>query len=155
MVVEAAAKSGSLITVRTALDQGREVMAVPSHPIDARAAGCNMLIRDGATLVRNAQDVIETLPHPKVPQQAEIPLAPDTATEPAPREEPAPPQRSLRDIAALHTEILSRLGPSPLAEDQLIRDLASPAQTVTPALVTLELDGRITRHPGGLVSRTS
>ena len=62
------------------------------------------------------------------------------------------PPRPLRESAALHAEILARLGPSPLAEDQLIRDLASPAQAVTPALVALELDGRITRHPGGLVS---
>jgi DNA processing protein len=61
VVVEAAAKSGSLITARTALDQGREVLAVPGHPFDARAGGCNMLIRDGATLVRSAADVIEAL----------------------------------------------------------------------------------------------
>ncbi|PKQ12962.1 MAG: DNA-protecting protein DprA [Alphaproteobacteria bacterium HGW-Alphaproteobacteria-1] len=141
IVVEAAAKSGSLITARTALDQGREVMAVPGHPFDARAGGCNMLIRDGAILVRSAADVIEALPRDEAPVQAEIPL-------PA----PAPPPRPLRETAALHTEILSRLGPSPLAEDQLIRDLASPAQAVAPALVALELDGRITRHPGGLVS---
>ncbi|MGR3519519.1 MAG: DNA-processing protein DprA, partial [Roseovarius sp.] len=72
VVVEAAAKSGSLITARTTLDQGREVMAVPGHPIDARAAGCNMLIRDGTTLVRNATDVIEALPRPPEPSQAEM-----------------------------------------------------------------------------------
>ncbi len=150
VVVEAAAKSGSLITARTALDQGREVMAVPGHPIDARAAGCNMLIRDGATLVRNAADVIEALPRSPEASQAEMPLAP--APTQVPDLSPPPPQRTLRDTAALHRQILSRLGPSPLAEDQLIRDLASPAQTVAPALVALELDGRITRHPGGLVS---
>ncbi|WP_104019233.1 DNA-processing protein DprA [Roseovarius nitratireducens] len=150
VVVEAAAKSGSLITARTALDQGREVMAVPGHPIDARAAGCNMLIRDGATLVRNAADVIEALPRSPEATQAEMPLAP--APTPAPERSPPPSRRTLRDTAALHSQILSRLGPSPLAEDQLIRDLASPAQTVAPALVALELDGRITRHPGGLVS---
>ena len=151
VVVEAAAKSGSLITARTALDQGREVMAVPGHPIDARAAGCNMLIRDGATLVRNAADVIEALPErPTAASQAEMPLDPPSALQPQPQRETPP--RSLRETAALHGEILSRLGPSPLAEDQLIRDLASAAQTVAPALVALELDGRITRHPGGLVS---
>ena len=61
VVVEAAARSGSLITARKALDQGREVLAVPGHPFDARAAGCNMLIRDGATLVRSAQDVLEAI----------------------------------------------------------------------------------------------
>ena len=145
VVVEAAAKSGSLITARTALDQGREVMAVPGHPFDARAAGCNMLLRDGATLVRNAADVIEALPLEDAPAQAPV-----QASIPLP--DPVPPPRPLRESAALHAEILARLGPSPLAEDQLIRDLASPAQAVTPALVALELDGRITRHPGGLVS---
>jgi DNA processing protein len=152
VVIEAAAKSGSLITARTALDQGREVMAVPGHPIDARAAGCNMLIRDGATLVRNAADVIEALPRQSAPKQAEMPLDTAPAPPPQPQPEPEAPGRTLRDTAALHSRILARLGPSPLAEDQLIRDLASPAQAVAPALVALELDGRITRHPGGLVS---
>jgi DNA processing protein len=150
IVVEAAARSGSLITARTALDQGREVMAVPGHPLDARAAGCNMLLRDGATLVRNADDVIEALaamastaaPSPEAQEERPLPL-PDAA----------PPRRSLRETAALHGEILARLGTAPLAEDQLIRDLAAPAQDVSPALVALELDGHITRHPGGLVSR--
>ena len=151
VVVEAAAKSGSLITARTALDQGRDVMAVPGHPIDARAAGCNMLIRDGATLVRTAGDVTDALPRQCAPQQAEMPLASAAAPD-TPAGDRAPAPRGLRDTAALHSDILARLGPSPLAEDQLIRDLASPAQAVTPALVALELDGRITRHPGGLVS---
>ncbi|WP_297771377.1 DNA-processing protein DprA [uncultured Roseovarius sp.] len=145
VVVEAAAKSGSLITARTALDQGREVLAVPGHPIDARASGCNMLIRDGATLVRNAADVIEALPtHKPQETQAEMPLE---AT-------PEPPARSLRDTAALHQQILQRLGPSPLAEDQLIRDLGTPAHAVAPVLVDLELDGQIMRQPGGLLSLT-
>ena len=146
VVVEAATKSGSLITARTALDQGREVMAVPGHPIDARASGCNMLIRDGAILVRNAADVIEALPaRPPGPAQHQMPIAPP---DPAP-----PPEPNLRGVAALHEQILNRLGPSPLAEDQLIRDLAAPAQNVAPALVHLELEGRITRQPGGLLSR--
>lgn len=146
VVVEAAAKSGSLITARTALDQGREVMAVPGHPIDARASGCNMLIRDGATLIRTAQDVIDALPQARSPEpapQTELPLAPTQAPAPAP---------TLRDISSLHTQILNRLGPSPLAEDQLIRDLATPAHRVAPALLDLELDGRITRHAGGLLA---
>jgi len=146
IVIEAAAKSGSLITARSALDQGREVMAVPGHPIDARASGCNMLIRDGATLVRSAADVIEALPQTRRKTvQAEMPL------EPAPQPDVAP-QRGLRETAALHTRILQRLGPSPLAEDQLIRDLGAPAGAVAPVLVDLELDGRITRAPGGLLS---
>jgi DNA processing protein len=147
VVVEAAAKSGSLITARAALDQGREVMAVPGHPFDARAAGCNMLIRDGAALVRCAEDVIELLPKPRAaPDCAQPELALDAM--------PAPPPetRSLRDTAALHGRILDRLGPSPLAEDQLIRDLSAAPATVAPVLTDLEMSGRIRRHPGGLVS---
>ena len=140
VVVEAAAKSGSLITARDALDQGREVLAVPGHPFDARAAGCNMLIRDGAALVRNAADVIDQLGPAKAPA-ASPPISPAAA--PAPQ----------RDIAALHTDILSRLGPSPVAEDQLLRDLAVAPGIATPVLVELELNGHILRHAGGLVSR--
>ncbi|WP_371587435.1 DNA-processing protein DprA [Rhodovulum sp. P5] len=155
VVVEAAARSGSLITARTALDQGREVLAVPGHPFDARAAGCNMLIRDGAVLVRGADDVIEVLAttcgrpdrpdlfaEVPTPCAAEVPEAPVQAQRPPPA-----------DISTLHEEILSRLGPSPLAEDQLIRDLNLPAGRVAPELVMLELDGRIARAPGGLLSR--
>lgn len=142
VVVEAAARSGSLITARDALDQGRDVLAVPGHPYDARAAGCNMLIRDGAGLVRGAKDVLEQLETTKPDPQPvmEIPA-------------PPPERRPLPDIAALHGQILNRLGPTPLAEDQLIRDLNLPAQAVAAELVTLELEGQITRQPGGLLSR--
>ncbi|SLN40851.1 hypothetical protein PEL8287_02026 [Roseovarius litorisediminis] len=145
VVVEAAAKSGSLITARNALDQGREVLAVPGHPFDARASGCNMLIRDGARLVRNADDVIEALPATQAPaEQGEMPLS----------DAPAPPaeKRSLRETALLHSQILDRLGPSPVAEDQLIRDLSAPAHSVAPVLLDLELEGRIKRQAGGLLS---
>ncbi len=139
VVIEAAAKSGSLITARTALDQGRDVLAVPGHPFDARAAGCNILIRDGATLVRGAADVIEALGAER-PRRTERP------------EPPRAPQQRRLPASRLHEEILSRLGPSPIAEDQLIRDLGMPAGEVAPELTTLELDGRIRRQPGGLVS---
>lgn len=70
VVVEAAAKSGSLITARCALDQGREVLAVPGHPFDGRAGGCNLLIRDGARLVRNADDVVEAIGTALAPRPA-------------------------------------------------------------------------------------
>ena len=90
VVVEAAAKSGSLITARDALDQGRDVLAVPGHPLDARASGCNMLIRDGATLVRNAADVLEAIgPCRRAPQ---LPLEPRPATATKPRRTCAKPQ---------------------------------------------------------------
>ena len=144
VVVEAAAKSGSLITARNALDQNREVLAVPGHPFDARAAGCNILIRDGARLIRSAADVIEALP-PVETAHAALPL-------PAPIVAAAPESGRLLQGSDLHSLILSRLGPSPLAEDQLIRDLATPARTVTPALIDLELDGKIRRQAGGLLS---
>ncbi len=144
VVVEAAAKSGSLITARDALDQGREVLAVPGHPFDPRASGCNMLIRDGAQLVRNAEDVIAALPVEPVAEVQPDMLA-DLPT-------PPPQKRGLRETAALHQQILSRLGPSPMAEDQLIRDLSIPAGHVGPALTDLEMDGKIERRSGGLLS---
>lgn len=139
IVVEAAARSGSLITAKDALDQGRDVLAVPGHPFDARAFGCNALLRDGATLVRSAADVIEAI-------SAQQPvLQPEAAT-------PERPTRTLRDTANLHSKILARLGPSPVAEDQLIRDLELTSQQVTPELLNLELEGKISRAPGGLLS---
>jgi DNA processing protein len=151
VVVEAAAKSGSLITARDALDLGRDVLAVPGHPFDARASGCNMLIRDGATLVRSAEDIIEALAPISAPV-TEAPALP--LPEPPAQAAPAKPNtRSLRETAKLHQQILDRLGPSPLAEDQLIRDLKKPAAKVMPVLVELELDGHIDRRPGGLLSR--
>jgi DNA processing protein len=145
VVIEAAARSGSLITARNALDQGREVLAVPGHPFDARAAGCNILIRDGAALVRKADDVIEALaPIASTPDlQTELPLAPPAESAP----------RSLRDTAELHSQIMDRIGPSPLAEEQLIRDLQTTSQAVTPILTDLELRGVILRRAGGLLSR--
>jgi DNA processing protein len=145
VVIEAAAKSGSLITARDALDQGREVLAVPGHPFDARAAGCNHLIRDGAQLVRSAEDVIAALP-PDPVQPAQRDLLADLP--------PEPQRRGLRETAVLHQQILDRLGPSPVAEDQLIRDLSLSAGAVGPVLVDLELDGQICRHAGGLLSRS-
>lgn len=168
VVVEAAARSGSLITARDALDQGREVMAVPGHPFDARASGCNMLIRDGATLVRDATDVLAALgplagnstcaqsPAKAITEGARPTTRPrlvsDAPRPAAPAEAPRPRQ-TLRDMNALHQKILDRLGPSPLAEDQLIRDLAMSVGDIAPQLVSLELDGRIARQPGGLITR--
>jgi len=141
IVVEAAARSGSLITAKNALDQGRDVLAVPGHPFDARAFGCNALLRDGATLVRSAEDVVEAIgKEAQTVQPAGNPV------------QPPGPERSLRDTSKLHSEILSRLGPSPVAEDQLIRDLALPSQKIAPELLNLELDGKIIRAPGGLLS---
>jgi len=153
VVVEAAAKSGSQITARCALEQGREVLAVPGHPFDARAAGCNMLIRDGATLVRGARDVIEVLAACQQPDTTVIAAQPEAAQASLPfAPAPARAPRDAREIQALHQVILDRLGPSPLGEDQLIRDLDLPAATITSELVSLELEGRIERQPGGILT---
>jgi DNA processing protein len=145
IVVEAAAKSGSLITAKAALDYGREVLSVPGHPFDTRASGCNMLIRDGAALVRGTSDVLEALG------------TLEACAEPEPRLPPLPgpeaPQRPLKETALLHSMILCRLGPSPLAEDQLMRDLKVTSAQLSPELLTLELEGRIARQPGGLLAR--
>ncbi|MEM9577113.1 MAG: DNA-processing protein DprA [Pseudomonadota bacterium] len=150
VVVEAASKSGSLITARDALDQGRDVLAVPGNPFDARASGCNQLIRDGATLVRSAEDVIEALA-PIHRDQQELPLQPAKGLREPPPHDPV--RKSLRKAAALHQQILARLSPAPVAEDQLIRDLAVSASEAAPALLDLELEGQITRQSGGFLSR--
>lgn len=173
VVVEAAARSGSLITARDALDMGREVMAVPGHPFDARAAGCNMLLRDGAVLVRQVSDVLEglaavaaALPPAEEAEVIETTPGPFPAACGAAADDPAvvrgigpglpgpvPARRPLADAAALHRQILARLGPSPVAEDQLIRDLSLPAEAVARGLVALEMEGQVRRQPGGMLSR--
>ena len=158
VVVEAALKSGSLITARGALDQGREVLAVPGHPIDARASGCNALIRDGATLTRNAQDVIDALAPlnqtpPPTPPPTTTPTPPPTTTPTTTTPAPDAVVRSGSGPADdLQRKILNQLGPTPVAIDQLIRDLGLPARLVSPELTTLELEGRIEKRAGGLVS---
>jgi len=159
VVVEAAERSGSLITARNAADQGREVLAVPGHPMDPRAAGCNLLLREGATLVRSPEDVLEALA-PSLARMAldglaEGPVPPRAA--PVQRSRPSGTTRFADPVADLppadlRARILERLGPSPLAEDQLIRDLGEGAAALAPALTDLELEGRIIRQPGGLLA---
>lgn len=141
VVVEGAARSGSLITARNALDQGRDVMAVPGHPLDPRATGCNILIRDGALLVRSARDVIEALG--QTATEAEEPAAPDAL--------PLKPDQA----TDLPDRILSILNPSPIPEDALIRATGAPAQEVLATLAELSVLGRIDRQPGGLICRAA
>lgn len=140
VVVEVAAKSGSLITAREALDQGREVMAVPGHPLDARASGCNMLIRDGASLVRSGKDIVQALAAPELPFDDPAPCAQE------------PPRATIPEALEISRRILSLLGPSPKLEDHLIRELDLPAQAVSSHLVSLELEGKLTRQSGGMLS---
>jgi len=137
IVVEAAPRSGSLITARLAAEAGREVMAVPGSPLDPRARGCNQLIRDGATLVQDAADVVEAI-EPARPRVA----APKAAYEPA--------AESYDGEAAQAVEAL--LGPSPVPVDELIRLSGAPSGAVQMALLELDLAGRLDRHAGGKVS---
>ena len=154
IVVEAAAKSGSLITAREALDVGRDVLAVPGHPFDARAAGCNMLIRDGATLVRNATDVLEAI-NPIATAGFEKAQQGDLLDTKLSDTTHKTQRALLPDTTDLHTMILSRLGPTPVPEDQLLRELKTPPGDLSPALTDLELNGKILRHSGGLLSKAS
>lgn len=144
VVIDGAAKSGSLITARCALDQGREVMAVPGHPMDARASGCNMLIRDGAVLVRSGADIHEALqridPSISLVSEPELPFSEQSAT----------PQPSDID-----TQVLTLLGTAPVSEDIVLREIDAPAARVMAALAELDLTGLIERQPGGLVARAS
>ncbi len=152
VLIEAALKSGSLAIARAASDLGREVMAVPGHPFDARAGGSNALIRDGATLVRGAQDVIEALAPLSPPIGAEK-LAAGTPVTARLSDLPARTTPPEADSHALHGEILRQLGPDPVALDQLIRNLRARPDNLGAVLAELEMTGRIRRHAGGLLSR--
>jgi DNA processing protein len=138
VVVEAAVRSGSLITARLANEQGREVFAVPGSPLDPRAAGTNGLIKQGATLITEASDVIQAV-EPIMGRPLELreddsePLAPD----------PGAPERD---------RIVGLLGPTPVLLDDLIRLSGASPAVVRTVLLELELAGRLERHGGGLIS---
>jgi DNA processing protein len=138
VVVEAAPRSGSLITARLAAEAGREVMAVPGSPLDPRAQGCNQLIRDGATLVQHAADVVEAI----------RPFASQVRSRAAPFE-PAPQELNGHDALGVVEELL---GPSPVPVDELIRLSGASSGAVQMALLELDLAGRLERHAGGKVS---
>ncbi|HWK36951.1 DNA-processing protein DprA [Sphingomonas sp.] len=140
VVVEAAPKSGSLITARIANEVGREVMAVPGSPLDPRAQGCNLLIREGATLVQSADDILEAV----------RPIDPRAVRAPVPRFDagaPADPDDRARDA------VLTLLGPVAVSVDEVIRQSGLMPAAVQTVLLELELAGRLERHAGGRVSR--
>lgn len=139
VVVEAAPRSGSLITARLAGEMGREVMAVPGSPLDPRAQGCNQLIRDGATLIQTAADVLEQL-RPIDPRAVRAPASPYAA----------PPPADASD--ADRTRITALLGPAPVPVDELLRQSGLAPAIVQTVLLELELAGRLERHAGGRVS---
>jgi DNA processing protein len=166
VVVEAAARSGSLITARFALEQGREVFAVPGSPLDPRSRGCNDLLRQGATLTESAADVLT----PLGPQLQGVETAPPPIPSPAsgggrgwtPPPIPSPASGGgngrgpsaadpVGDEAGLEL-VLERLGPTPVTVDELVRQCQMSAAVVATLLLELELAGQVERHPGNLVS---
>jgi DNA processing protein len=136
IVVEAAPRSGSLITARLAAEAGREVMAVPGSPLDPRAQGCNQLIRDGATLIQNAADVVEAIR----PFESRVRSAPSSYE---------PPVLNGDDALGVVEELL---GPSPVPVDEIIRLSGASSGAVQMALLELDLAGRLDRHAGNKVS---
>ncbi|MCJ8334261.1 MAG: DNA-processing protein DprA [Epibacterium sp.] len=147
VVVEAAAKSGSLITARDALDMGREVLAVPGHPMDARASGCNVLIREGATLIRDARDVVDALPH-RPPSRP--PLERQPTLDALPHQ---PETRTLRDTAALHSTLLARTAPAPTPQHHIVADSKADPRAALRALTELEMDDEVDRAEDGTIRR--
>ncbi|KAF0117582.1 MAG: DNA processing protein [Rhodospirillaceae bacterium] len=144
VVVEATARSGSLITARLALEQGREVFAVPGSPLDPRAAGPNRLIRDGATLVERADDVLQEMERMRRTPFA-VPAADRFVAPP-----PAPPEEA--ELAAARAMVLESLGPAPVAVDEIIRRCQLSPSMVSLILLELELAGRIERQAGHQVA---
>ena len=146
VVVEATFKSGSLITARLAAEQGRDVYAVPGHPFDPRAEGPNKLIQDGATLVRNAEDVLKNIHgfKPSIPlhEPPQTPWNPDLAQGLAYDENDA---ETIREI------ILENISSSPTPVDELVRSCQLTITAVQGTLLELELAGRLQRLPGNRV----
>lgn len=143
LVIEAALRSGSLITARLAGEQGREVFAVPGSPLDPRARGANALLRQGATLVETAQDVLEVLPGMRLESPKFLPEKYSSSIY----------KISEKEIWSARDSIYQALAPSPTLVDEIVRECQLSAPVVLAALLELELAGLVDRHPGGRVSR--
>ncbi len=145
IVIEAAERSGSLITARYALEQGREVMAAPGSPLDPRAKGTNRLLRDGAALIETAEDVIAVLEQTRRPS-VEAPII-------SHYEDESPDHQQLdAEADQIRERVAARLSPSPVHRDELVRQTGAPARAVVAALVELELAGRAILNPDGSVA---
>ena len=140
VVIEAAPKSGSLITARYATEFGRDVMAVPGSPLDPRAQGCNQLIREGAILVQNADDVMETISPFKLRPLAQKRL------------DYAAPAAAADASEAERSAVLDLLSPTPVPVDEVLRQSGLAPAAVQTVLLELELAARLERHAGGRVS---
>jgi len=146
VVVEAAPRSGSLITARLALEQGREVFAVPGSAIDPRARGTNDLIRQGAILTETANDVLEV-----ISPERQINLSVSIPSDEAGSEQPDKPIDN-QDTDEARKLIERFIGPTPTHVDTIIRECAISSPALSAALLELELAGRLERHPGNLIS---
>lgn len=144
VVIEAAERSGSLITARRAADFGRLVFAVPGSPLDPRAAGTNGLLKDGAIVTTDSRDVIDAL----APSSRLFPDDEPLLEEP----EGGDGTRFTEPHDDDRTRVIEALGPSPAEIDDIIRHTEVSAQTVYLVLIELDLAGRLHRHPGGMVS---
>lgn len=144
VVIEAALKSGSLITARFANEQGREVMAVPGSPLDPRCRGTNRLIREGALLVEDAAQVLEAIHGIKSPNSTLF----KNLNEPIHDID----SEIENDAGDLRGEVLNLLGPSPVEVDELLRQCHCSAPVMGMVLLELDLAGRLERHPGNRVS---
>jgi DNA processing protein len=140
VVVEAAPRSGSLISARYATEFGREVMAVPGSPLDPRAQGCNLLIREGATLVQSAADILEAIG----------PIGGGRVAQPSRSYGTERPTSDASDKE--RAAVTGLLGPVPVPVDEIIRQSGLPPAIVQTVLLELELAGRLERHAGGRVS---
>jgi DNA processing protein len=140
VIVEAAKRSGSLITARLAGEQGREVFAVPGSPLDPRTEGANALLKQGAILVTEAADVIGVI-EPILGRPIEQPI--EESGHPPAGHEPGDDERS---------RIVALLGPTPVSLDDLVRMSQCPPAIVRAILLELEIAGRLERHGGGLIS---
>jgi DNA processing protein len=141
IVVEAAEGSGSLITANYALEQSREVFAVPGSPLDPRAKGTNRLIREGATLTESATDVLTVLG----------PIIGRSFAEPEQSPFGEVATTTEEEMGRVRKQIEEFLGPAPAEVDEIVRQAGTPAATVVTVLLELELAGRIVRHPGNKV----